>query len=334
METNGLAKEIRNLPNSSDYIAAVSVEHNILVPALKGGYVLQDKGQIVNYTGAFCIVFPYIVDNKKYAIRCWRCLDTDLKERITRKAEIISEELSKLNLPYFLKYAYHENGINTSKGRQPLVVMDWTDNGKLKDYIANHINEPDTLRRLSESFMQMVKKLHDNNISHGDLQPNNILVNKNGQLLLIDYDTLYLPKLEGERDNIGGLPEFQHKARFSNRLLTPKADYFSELVIYISLRSLSKFPSLWHELKLADSKHLMFSVEDLNSEGTSDIFKRLRNDPELKSLTDILISFLKKGSIEELLPLEESTIIPPNEQHKRLPLLSCPVFAGLHRNMP
>lgn len=310
MKTDQRIQDITDLPNGNDYIAAISEEHNILVPLLKGGHILQNESKIINYTGAFCIVFPYIVNNKKYAIRCWRCLEQDLKERITRKAKIISEELSKLDLPYFLKCAYYENGINTSKGCQPLMVMDWTDADKLKDYIAVHLDKPGSLKRLSESFKRMVKDLHDNNISHGDLQPNNILVNENGQLLLIDYDTLYLPKLEGEKDNIGGLQEFQHKARFSNRLLTPKADYFSELVIYISLLALSKYPSLWPELKLADSKHLIFSIEDLKSEGTSDIFKRLQKDPELSRLTNILISFLKESTLDTLLPLDKLTIIP------------------------
>lgn len=50
----------------------------------------------------------------------------------------------------------------------------------------------------------MCKKLHEKSIAHGDLQHGNILVDSNGNIYLIDYDSMFVPSLEKERDIIKG----------------------------------------------------------------------------------------------------------------------------------
>lgn len=64
--------------------------------------------------------------------------------------------------------------------------------------------------------MQVMKDLHIRNIYHGDLQPDNILIMEDNQIIFIDYHTMYVPLLHGEKDDIRGLPGFQYEARFSN----------------------------------------------------------------------------------------------------------------------
>lgn len=296
---------MNNLPNTNDYIAAISNSNNILISELKNGRPIIENNEVINYPGAFCVVFPYMVANEKYAIRCWRCLEPKLKEKITNRSKIISEELQQLSLPYFVDYRYYAEGMITEKGCQPIVVMNWIDAPKLKYYIFDNLYKPNVLKKLAFSFKQTMKDLHIRNISHGDLQPGNILIKEDNQIIFIDYDTMYAPCLCGEKDDIRGLPGFQHQSRFSNEYLTPKADYFSELVIYLSILALSKHPQLWFELNMEETKTLLFSPEDLASKGNSKIFHFLKQDSELIELTEALTSFCNKNNLDELCPLED-----------------------------
>ena len=71
------------------------------------------------------------------------------------------------------------------------------------------------------------------------MQHGNIMVKDGGQLVLVDYDSMYVPALDGWDEEIKGLQGYQHEARWKNKKLAPKADYFSELIIYLSLLGLS-----------------------------------------------------------------------------------------------
>lgn len=151
----------------------------------------------------------------------------------------------------------------------------------------------------------MVAHLHSVHFSHGDLQHGNIMVKDDGSLVLVDYDSIYVPGMERYADDVKGLAGYQHEARLRNKFLSEKADYFSELVIYTSLIALTKMPDLWNTLKLDDSDTLIFSGEDIKSRGNAPIFTKLRNDNGLKPFVDILCDFMSKDSIDDLLPLED-----------------------------
>ena len=91
--------------------------------------------------------------------------------------------------------------------------------------------------------------LHKNNISHGDLQHGNILIceNRDGKptLKLVDYDSLYVPTMGKKfKDSITGLKDYQHPARQTAvHVSSHKTDYFSELVIYLSLIAIAENPA-------------------------------------------------------------------------------------------
>lgn len=129
----------------------------------------------------------------------------------------------------------------------PIVRMEWVDGISFKRFLANNIHNPAQIRRFADKFLEMVKELHQNNISHGDLQHGNIIVRTNGDICLIDYDGLYVPGLSNEKDDIKGLDGYQHPNRKKLDKLSPKSDYFSELIIYLSLLAISEKPSYWKD---------------------------------------------------------------------------------------
>lgn len=295
-----------NLPSCEDYEVSINVASLIKCPELRNGHVEKNAlGTTIRYVGGFCIVFPfYKASGEKTAVRCWIASVDDAKER----TRLIAKELNRVKLPYFVNFEYETEGIATNCGVQPLVLMDWVNANSLKDYLQDNLENPDALQRLAESFKRMVCDLHKAHISHGDLQHGNIMVKDDGTLVLVDYDSMYVPALSGYRDEIKGLVGYQHPSRWENDYVTEKADYFSELVIYTSIMALSYFPSLWKELKIADSETLLFSSDDIKSKGSSHIFEKLDSHPKLKPLSEALKVALRCSSLDKLLPLEQAII--------------------------
>ena len=155
----------------------------------------------------------------------------------------------------------------------------------------------------------MVEALHAHQISHGDLQDGNILLKRNGtdvEIKLIDYDSLFVPALRGQPDSIVGLPEYQHPQRIAGGgQANEKVDYFSELVIYLSVLSLAEKPDLWSQFGKRTEKGLLFTAEDFENPDQSDVFRKLKNlSSDVKQLASKLKEFCEKTSIDQLEPLE------------------------------
>lgn len=292
------------LPTIPDYSTCIKTSALVHPPVLKGGHPIEKGVRLIKYSGGFCVVFPYQTPTKKYAVRCWHAEVSDAK----RRTQLIADTLKTTNLPYFVGFEFYEDGIMTQQGIQPLVVMDWVDAKSLKKFLAEHIAESSIINEVAENFKRMVADLHTHHFSHGDLQHGNIMVRPDNSLVLVDYDSMYVPSLAGMPDEIKGLSGYQHEARNKNQYASEKADYFSELVIYISLKALAKLPSLWQELNMEDTDTLVFSAEDIKSRGNSNIFKVLKTDAELAPWVDRLCEFMAKSSIDDLLPLEEAIV--------------------------
>ena len=285
-----------SLPSCSDYSTSINVNSLIKAPKLSGGHPDTYNGKPIKYAGGFCIVFPYIVGTNKYAVRCWHAHLEGAKER----TKIIAESLKKINLPYFVGFEYIDDGIVTPSGTQPIVIMDWVEAKPLKKYIEDNLHNSDSLRQLADNFLKMTKDLHDNNLSHGDLQHGNIMVKSDGSIVLVDYDSMYVPELDGWTDEISGLPGFQHPSRWDNKYLSPKADYFSEMVIYISLIALSELPDLWRDLNMKDTDTLLFSTDDIKSKGNSPIFSVLDSIDSCKDIVEQMRSAFMCNSINDI----------------------------------
>lgn len=291
-----------NLPSITEYADAIRSPQAVYPSRLVGGFPIEKNGRLVRYAGGFCIVFPYQTPTQKFAVRCWHASVPECQER-TQK---VAQALSQSGLPYFVDFEYISNGILTSKGVQPIVLMEWVEASPLKQFIEVHLRDRELLLRLAENFKQMVGELHSKHIAHGDLQHGNILVKDDASIILVDYDSMYVPGLDGYADEIKGLEGYQHRVRWQNQILNEKLDYFSELVIYLSLRAIAIEPQLWYDLKIGETDTLVFSSDDFSSMGDSPIFQHLKHHPELEELLTRLQEALFATSINDLKPLEEA----------------------------
>lgn len=297
------------LPSCEDYEISINTAQLIKSDILAGGYVEKSSDVVVRYVGGFCIVFPfYLKTGKKCAVRCWIANVSDVRER----SRLVAEELLRVQLPYFVNFEYVPDGIATNVGVQPIVLMDWVEAQNIKEYVGGHLCEKGDLRKLAENFRKMARCLHDHHISHGDLQHGNILISQDGSIVLVDYDSMYVPALTGYVDEIKGLAGYQHPARWQNKWMSEKADYFSELVIYTSIIALIYHPELWDKLQISDTDTFLFSAKDLGNPSESGLlsFLMTEGNQELYNLTKTLCQELSKKTLDELLPLEDAIVNP------------------------
>lgn len=295
---------MNNLPQISDYTAAIVVPSLIKAQRLNGGRPEMFNGRPVLYTGGYCAVYPYNVAGQRYAVRCWHSYIDGVKERSRQ----ISKTLTGVNLPYFVRFEYVDNGILTPQGIQPIVIMDWVDALPIKDYLKKHIDSPAKLGELADAFLHMTKELHSNSISHGDLQHGNIMVKDTGEIVLVDYDSMYVPTLDGWGEVVSGLEGYQHPGRWRSSKLSVKADYFSELVIYTTIKALAANKELWFRLNLEHSETMLFSEEDIKSRGKSPIFNEVEKLTGCSNLINAIREALACDTIEELKPLDEAIV--------------------------
>ncbi|WP_052357039.1 serine/threonine-protein kinase [Xylanibacter brevis] len=270
--------------------------------AKNGTFKRDARGRLIAYAGGFSVVFPYEVsDGTKWAFRCWH---SDINNTQSRY-ELISEAIQKAQLDFLCEFDYIEKGINVEGTIYPITRMRWIEGVTIKDYICQNKNSKELLLSLAEKFLKMTCALHEQSLAHGDLQHGNILVDKNHQLFLVDYDSFYCPQLKGEEDTVTGLPDYQHPARKSNKTVSEKLDYFSELIIYLSILSIAEAPSLVDKYKVEDAERLLFSKEDFDDITKSQIYKDIQSlGKQFQNLLDVLEEYLKCNSIDELLPFD------------------------------
>ena len=270
--------------------------------AKKGVFKRDHRGRLIAYTGGFSVVFPYqFPDGTTWAFRCWHSDVNNSKKRY----EIISDAIRNANLDFLCDFEYIEKGINVDGKIYPTTRMRWVEGLTIKEYICKNRYSKDLLSNLAENFLNMAHALHNQFLAHGDLQHGNILVDENHKLFLVDYDSFYCPQLKGEEDTVTGLPDYQHPARRTNKSVSEKLDYFSELIIYLSIRAIAENSSLIEKYQVEDADRLLFSKDDYTDLRHSEIYKDISSlGTEFVELLGVLDDYLKAQDINSLVPFD------------------------------
>lgn len=269
--------------------------------AKSGSFCRGRQNQLLAYTGGFSIVFPYIVNGEKWAFRCWHTEMGDVRQRI----ETIAKAIQESGADYLCDFTYVDKGIIVEGKVYPTTRMRWIDGVTIKDYICRNNSDKIALEALADKFMAMVQDMHKRGFAHGDLQHGNIIVDNAGRLFLVDYDSFYCKELKGEPDIITGLKDYQHPLRQSNKVTSPKLDYFSELIIYLSIVGIAANPYLVDEFKVEDADHLLFEAADYIDLHNSKIYQKLHNvSYEIDLLLQILEIYLSKTKLDDLEPFD------------------------------
>lgn len=287
----------------SDIIISVqNKDYFVLDEFVRQGEFLRTKsGQLQRYVGGFTAVFPVVVKHEKWAFRCWHADLGNVRRRFLMIAKAIKESKAR----YLCDFAYVDEGIAINGKKYPTTRMRWVDGYTLKDYICENANDATKLNALAKHFFDLVRDMHSHGFAHGDLQHGNIIVDKHGEIYLVDYDSFYCQELKGESDIITGLDDYQHPSRKRNVFANEKLDYFSELIIYLSILAIAEKPSLSAKYNVPDSERMLFSASDYQDITHAAVYNDLQAlGPTIRQLLNVLCIYLSKATLDDLEPFD------------------------------
>jgi len=226
-------------------------------------------------TGAFAAVFPMTTrGGTRYAAKCFLSDSPDQQARY----RAVSDALADLDLDATVGFDYQPRGIRVDGEAYPLLKMEWAEGTTLNRFVEAHLEDPETLGRLTDAWVGLMETLESEEIAHGDLQHGNVLVDVGGdagtggddlRLRLVDYDTTFVPALDGRSSTEVGHRNYQHPDR-TDADFGPHLDRFPGLVVYTALRACMTHPHLWNEYQTGEN--LLFRDADFYDPDASPLF--------------------------------------------------------------
>ena len=287
-------------PLISEYIESIkhSEDNFNVLSTLRPVY--DEAGEIVMSSGNFAVVFKMKDESsgKLYAVKCF------LKEQEGRDIayQQITDELEYASSTYLCSIKYFQNELFvdstvSSDTEFPVLLMDWVEGVTLDKYVHQHISDKYALQLITYQFCRMAAWLMSQPFAHGDLKPDNILVTEDGALVLVDYDGMYVPAMQGQKARELGCPDYRHPLRTED-CFNEHIDDFPLALIGMSLKAIALDTSLLQNNAKSDS--LLFSESDFQNIGECLMMKSLcalLNDAEFSKLYAL---FLLAHSQQEL----------------------------------
>ena len=289
-----------NYPLISEYIESIKHSEDNFNELTNLRPVYDEAGEIVMSSGNFAVVFKMKDESsgKLYAVKCF------LKEQEGRDItyQQITDELEYASSNYLcsIKYLQKELFVDSTVSSDtefPVLLMDWVEGVTLDKYVHQHISDKYVLQLITYQFCKMAAWLMSQPFAHGDLKPDNILVTEDGALVLVDYDGMYVPAMQGQKARELGSPDYRHPLRTED-CFNEHIDDFPLALIGMSLKAIALDTSLLQNNAKTDS--LLFSESDFHNIGECLMMKSLcalLNDAEFSKLYAL---FLLAHSQQEL----------------------------------
>ena len=225
-------------PFIGDIIDAMAVSHTTLSSVNRAKLHYNLNGEPTFYAGRRSATFCISIDGRCYALKCYTSTPTNVSE-VCRVLSCAHSDL--IIAPQFLPNELYISG-RTFCGYIDALLYPWVEGDSL-DFLwrkAAFNNESDTLRTLAHNFTRLALGILNSEWRHGDLKPDNIIVDRSGQMKLIDIDALYHPTLSygGEVGTVG----FVHPARGCS--YDSHIDDYSIALICTALHALALRPQL------------------------------------------------------------------------------------------
>ncbi|HFF6005835.1 protein kinase family protein [Stenotrophomonas maltophilia] len=257
-------------PSLEQYNEALQSPQLVLLDAeLKRGTLrTTGLGLPLALCGGFALTYAVTVGAQKYALRCFHKESRELE----RRYQAISTRLDQLKSPYFLPFEFNPAGIRIQGSTYPTVKMAWASGSTLAEFLeAKHANKV-ALQNLRAALTSLASYLEQNNLAHGDIQPENLMVSADGtKVQLIDYDGLYVESLKGAKATELGQLNFQHPQRSANDF-GPTLDRFSFLTLDVALQVLIAAPGAWASSR-SEPSAVVFRRNDFLDPAQSSVFQ-------------------------------------------------------------
>lgn len=267
------------LPSHHDYQEALQhPEIRFRDPELKRCQVETDPMGLPRVrSGGFALTYKLSNNGNVKAVRCFYRSVPERDARYSAICRYISQHPSPILVPI----RYLSQGVLVRGSWFPITVMDWVEGDTLETYIVKNINNKSLISALPGEFQRLVAELENLGIAHGDISHRNIII-RNGKMILIDYDGMFVPEIFGQKSTENGSPYFQHPRRNANHF-NASIDRFSCLVIYICLKALAENPALWSKYETG-GEGLLLKREDFIDPFQSRLLLELEKLPSLRPL--------------------------------------------------
>ena len=196
--------------------------------------VLDDNGRPVMSSGNFAVVFKMTDGDKDYAVKCFL---KEQKERAEAYKQICGY-LTYISSPYLVHTEYIEDELFVDTNQSdddefPVLVMDWVSGVSLDNYIKK-IKDDQSLRiQLANEFRELTFWLLNQDFAHCDLKPDNILVTDEGHLVLVDYDGMFVPAMQGQEARELGTPLYRFRGRTTKDFDQYADDYACAFIMLV-----------------------------------------------------------------------------------------------------
>lgn len=183
----------------------------------------------------------------------------------------------------------------------PMIVMDWIEGITLSEFIRIHKSSPCDIADIFCKFMKMASWLITNKITHGDLHPKNILVDSDGNLVLVDFDNFRTPSSKRHYGDHDECKEYFHPYAHYIGDNSYYNDDFSIVLLALSLRAIVIEPSLLDAYE--GTGGIFLSYDDLKDISESNKLKNFF--PSLDHVADELYGIFLRCYNEFVLPESE-----------------------------
>jgi serine/threonine protein kinase len=272
-------------PSLVEYRRAIASPKTAFVDdSLAKGEVVRDaNGMPQMSSGGFACLASIVVDAENtWVVRMFTKPQTNLGVRYKALADQLPRNC--LLEAYFL-----ESGIRVGDYEKsfPLVIIKFVEGPTLRSFLVDACRNEDkkAISSLRDSFVAMKTELKSCQVVHGDLSPDNIIVQKGRSLefKLVDYDNCWHPSC-GPLDSNVGVTALQASGKSS--IIDAFFDDFS-FAVYTGVLNLLTIEPKWGIDDDLYEQQFLISLADLDDPESSPILSRMKSQ-SLKSYAEIM----------------------------------------------
>ena len=292
-----------NYPLISEYVQSIRFSEENFDKLSNLRPILDEDGNPVMSSGNFAVVFKMKdkETGKLHAVKCF------LREQEGRAEsyKLIASELEYVSSTFLtpIQYLEKELFVDTTQEADtefPVLLMDWVEGITLDKYIRTNINDSYKLSLIAYQFCRMGSWLLSQEFAHGDLKPDNIIVREDGQLVLVDYDGMFVPAMRGQKSRELGSVDYRHPLRTED-VFNGSIDDFSIASIALSLKAISLNPELLYDFGADD--RLLFSAKNYQNIGECECMKAIQSlstDTELAQILGLFYIAYAKNELSKV----------------------------------
>ena len=213
--------------------------HHMIIPSSFNGYnfiEFLDRG------GSSVVILVENQMKKRYAAKI--ISKDDIKKRnlyeLIRKEISVHKTLKHPNIVQF--HDSFEIISEDEKDELIIVIMEYCENGDLLKYVTNTgFKTEEMKKKIIRDFLKGIQYLHSQEISHGDIKVENILLDSNLDAKLCDFGYCRTRKIGGNESKNGTLYYAAPELFINDQFNTLKTDIYSIGITLFALSEL-RFP--------------------------------------------------------------------------------------------